>query len=50
MLDIPDNTIYIKNKWELELNIMIKDGDWEKYVWDATWVLIVTCGRSSIRR
>ncbi len=30
VLDIPDNTFYVKNKWELELNIVTEDGEWEK--------------------
>ena len=29
LLDMPDNTFHIKNKWELELNIIIEDGEWE---------------------
>ena len=29
LLDTSDNTFYIKNKWELELNIIIEDGEWE---------------------
>ena len=29
LLDTPDSTLYIKNKWELELNIIIEDGEWE---------------------
>ena len=28
-LNTPDNTFYIKNNWELELNIIIEDGEWE---------------------
>lgn len=30
MLDIPGNTFYIKNKWELEFNIVIEDDAWGK--------------------
>ena len=29
LLDTPDNTFHIKNRWELELNIIIEDGEWE---------------------
>lgn len=29
LLDIPENTSYIKNKWELELNVVIEDEEWE---------------------
>ena len=29
LLDPSDNTFYIKNMWELELNIIIEEGEWE---------------------
>lgn len=29
LLDTQDNTLHIKNKWELELNVTIEDEEWE---------------------
>lgn len=28
-MDTPDNTFHIKTKWELELNVIIEDEEWE---------------------
>lgn len=46
MKDISDNTLHIKNEWEMELNTIIEDETWEDIFGLVIQGLKVQCGKN----